>query len=354
MFSEKYHLDSLSPQEFDNFLAEGWYPMGQTIFTTHFLCFFQQFYSAIWIRLPLQGYQYSKSLRKIIRRNNERFRCAIRQAVLTDEKEALYQKYRHTFAGNLPKTLRECHFDYGDDNIYDIREVTVYDGQRLIACSYFHLGHRGAASIQGFYDPNYGSYSLGLYTMLEEIRYCMASGIDFFYPGYVVPGYQRFDYKLRIGQVEYYELRNREWFPYHTLKEENLPLTVMENRLRELLASLHTARLPGKLMYYPLFEICFFRYDDTLYLKYPIFLLSNIHVNELSYIIIVYDLIEQAYILMRCYLLTDDDISINQDYINYFDPIQFFMDAIVEGETLLKSPDPQVIARSLQQLYLLS
>ena len=29
--------------------------------------------------------------------------------------------------------------------------------------------------------------------------------IDYYYPGYVVPGYHRFDYKLKIGEVEFYD-----------------------------------------------------------------------------------------------------------------------------------------------------
>jgi leucyl-tRNA---protein transferase len=354
MFSEKYHLDTLSPTEFDDFLAQGWYPMGQTIFTTHFLCFFRQFYSAIWIRLPLEGYQYSKSLRKLRRRNQERFRIEVNPATFTEEKEALFQRYRLTFSGSLPQTLSECHFDQEENNIFDTREVTVYDQERLIACSYFHLGARGAASIQGFYDPDYSSYSLGLYTMLEEISFCMDSGIDFFYPGYVVPGYDRFDYKLRIGPVDYYELTTQQWLPYHSLKPDNLPLTIMETRLHQMLAVLYTARLPGKLMYYPLFEVNFYSFAQAPYLRYPVFLLCSIHPEEKTYIIIVYDLLDQAYKLMRCYLLPDLGFSINQEYINYFDPMLFFMEPIVEGDILLESPNPEYLALGLHKLHTIS
>ena len=68
------------------------------------------------------------------------------------------------------------------------------------------------------YDPEYDRYSLGFYTMLLEIEYCMELGLKFYYPGYVVPGYSRFDYKLRIGDVDYFDLYSKEWLPFSALQ----------------------------------------------------------------------------------------------------------------------------------------
>ena len=39
-------------------------------------------------------------------------------------------------------------------------------------------------------------YSLGFYTMLLEIDFGIKSGAEYYYPGYVVPNYFKFDYKL--------------------------------------------------------------------------------------------------------------------------------------------------------------
>ena len=73
--------------------------MGQTIFTTHFLCFGKQFYSAIWIRLELENYIFRKRvcLRKLIRQNSDQFRVSVNKGIINNEKEQLYQKYRRKF-----------------------------------------------------------------------------------------------------------------------------------------------------------------------------------------------------------------------------------------------------------------
>ena len=84
-------------------------------------------------------------------------------------------------------------------------------------------GKKSAASILGAYDPDYRKNSLGFFTMLMEIQFCQQMSIPYYYPGYVVPGYSRFDYKLRIGPVSYFDLRQQEWLPYNQLREEDIP-----------------------------------------------------------------------------------------------------------------------------------
>ncbi len=99
MFAIKHYPEQIKGKELDDYLANGWYRMGQTIFTTHFLCFGEAFYSAIWVRLDLEKHEFSKSLRKIIKRNNERFQFHFGKAVIDISRENLYQRYRVTFPG---------------------------------------------------------------------------------------------------------------------------------------------------------------------------------------------------------------------------------------------------------------
>ena len=148
MFAEKHYPEVMIPEELDAYLAKGWYRMGQTIFTTHFLCFGRSFYSAIWIRLPLQGYQFRKSLRKAFRRNQQRFRHRVGPASITPEKEQLYRRYKASFPGILAPSLKDSLLDGEDYNIYNTYEVAVYEGSKLVALSFFDLGKNSAASIE--------------------------------------------------------------------------------------------------------------------------------------------------------------------------------------------------------------
>ncbi len=182
MFTDKYYPDRIAAESLDTYLEKGWYRMGQSIFTTHFLSFDRRFYSAIWIRLALNNYVFSKRLRKLCRRNEELFRCEYGPMRLDEEKEALYQRYRNTFPGVLSYSLKEALLDEEESNVYSTWEVRLYQEEQLVAFSFFDIGQHSAASIQGVYSPDYRGYSLGFYTMLLEIKWCMSQGMNHYYP----------------------------------------------------------------------------------------------------------------------------------------------------------------------------
>lgn len=348
MFAEKHHPDHLLPEDLDLYLSKGWYRMGQTIFTTHFLSFDARFYSAIWVRLPLEDYEFSKSLRKVMRRNSTHFRTCVAPGSLNKEKETLYQKYRGVFPGILSASLRDSLLDGGKRNIYNTYEITVYEGRKLVACSYFDLGVTSAASILGFYDPEYSAHSLGLYTMLAEINFCMQQGMSWFYPGYVVPGYHRFDYKLRIGEVEYFDLRSDGWLPYAGMSET--PLQTMERQSERLHQLLKSVRLPSRMMHYPLFEANLFGFWDAPYLEYPAFVLCAAPPRDNGYIIAVYDVRDAQFKLLRCSPFDDAGFYLSDAFLKNFSPEHFFVELLVVQETLLQSSNPEFIALGLHKL----
>ncbi|MBA4056534.1 MAG: arginyl-tRNA--protein arginylyltransferase, partial [Marivirga sp.] len=53
MFAQVHSPEKLLPRELDAYLEQGWFRMGQTIFTTNFLNFKNEFYSALWLRIML-------------------------------------------------------------------------------------------------------------------------------------------------------------------------------------------------------------------------------------------------------------------------------------------------------------
>lgn len=349
-FAEKHHPNKLSPQELDDYLARGWYRMGQTIFTTHFLCFGSRFYSAIWVRLPLKRYTCSKSLRKIARRNSAHFQSAVAPASLDAEKEELYQKYSKSFAGILSPSLHDSLLDGGEQNVYNTYEITVRENGKLVACSFFDIGIKSAASILGFYDPAYSAYSLGLYTMLEEINYCQQRGMPYFYPGYVVPGYHRFDYKLRIGDVEYFDLRTRSWLPFSLQTAVDTPLMKMEENLASLYQMLKMNRLPSRFMHYPLFEANLFGFWTAPYLEYPVILLCAAPPRANGYILVVFDVRTDRYKLLRCAPFDDAGFYLSDTFLQNFSPEHYFLELIVTEEILLETPNPEFITLALHKL----
>lgn len=354
MFAEKHYPEELLPEELDAYLARGWYRMGQSIFTTHFLCFGEQFYSAIWVRLNLANFTFSKSLRKLLRKNNSLFRTEFNRSRITPEKEELYQLYKESFPGILAPTLRESLLDGEDSNVFDTYEVNVYEGDKLIGVSFFDVGKDSAASIMGIYDPDYQSYSIGLYTLIAEIAFCLRNNFSYFYPGYVVPGYPRFDYKLRIGKVDYLNLATNEWQAFDSLQSNGIPIEKIDQKLLDLKNALQRQGIPCKKLYYPLFEANLFAFWQTDYFDFPLFLLCNPDPKEKmsSYFIIVYDMRDGAYHLLECSPLEDLMFYVNESYTNMFDRQRFFLELIVIKERLLRTTSHEHLQVVLMSLIL--
>jgi len=93
MFAQAKAPEQLLPQELDEYLARGWFRMGQTIFTTNFVHFKNETYSAIWLRIVLSDYEGDRTASKLFRQNAI-FKTSIGPASITPEKEELYDRYK--------------------------------------------------------------------------------------------------------------------------------------------------------------------------------------------------------------------------------------------------------------------
>ncbi|MGH1436998.1 MAG: GNAT family N-acetyltransferase [Lewinella sp.] len=337
-FAEKHYPEAVLGSSLDEYLARGWYRMGQSIFTTHFLCFGEQLYSAIWIRLNMQQHQFRKGQRKLMRKNAERFQIKYAPFKLTQEKENLYQKYKQHFPGYIARSLQESLLDGEEYNTYHTIESQIYDGDQLVGLSYFDLGKDSVASILGIYDPAYAEYSIGYYTMLLEMEYCRQHSIKYYYPGYVVPGYERFDYKLRVGEVEYLQLSTNSWEPYLKFQTKEVPLLQMEHQLKEAQASLAKANVASQLYYYPLFEANLFGMLQATYLDFPVFLnIEPLYPTPQFRYFLVFDVRDQEFKLLRCSNFDDFRFYFNDAYTQAFDPATFLVELTVVEQLLFKT-----------------
>jgi arginyl-tRNA--protein-N-Asp/Glu arginylyltransferase len=212
-----YHFaalaDNLTPADLDEALSNGWFRMRQAIFTTTHLNT-EDCYRVHWLRYPMADIQAHRSHEKI-RKRNGLLRVEIESvADIKAEHEQLYSRYRASInfgAESIHEAL------YGDspvgDSAYATHTISIYNGNKLIAGGYFDTGKFSAASILHFYDPEYKRNSLGKYLMLVTIDFLKARGFKFYYPGYVIAGKSKMDYKLFIGReaAQYFEPATAAW-----------------------------------------------------------------------------------------------------------------------------------------------
>ncbi len=245
-------LDRIYPWELDMYLASGWYRMGQGIYTCSVLWGELGPTPVIWTRLPLKDFTFDKRQRKLMRRNSRRFKVEVRRFVFHEEQERLFDLYRAFFDGYLAPSFKEQVNGPAEGNVFDSLEVAIYDGDELVAFSLFDEGMNSTTSISGIYHPAYARYSLGYWTMLLEMAYSLEKKKGYYYPGYVVPGIPKFDYKLRIGKnIEGFLPAESRWIPYsrfpHELLEPNIIIKLLSLLVEELRSRRICARLFPKL-----------------------------------------------------------------------------------------------------------
>ncbi len=215
-----FYPPRLFGKELDDFLSLGFYRMGQGIFSTHYLIVNDQVHEVSWLRYHIPSVKLSRSVNKICRHSN-RFSCSFKPLSITDEMEALFSLYKTGIDFDPAISVHHWLLEEQDQNVYDTQIIEIRDGGRLIAVGVFDKGENSIAGIMNFYDPAYKKYSLGKYLMLLKVKFAAAENIEWYYPGYIVKGYEKFDYKLFIGHssASIYQPGRNEWVPYNPNKE---------------------------------------------------------------------------------------------------------------------------------------
>jgi arginine-tRNA-protein transferase len=218
-----HYYNSFSPEkltgsDLDKLLALGWYRMHQTIFTSSHVGL-EEVYRVHWLRYSLSEIQSHASHRKIYKRN-ARLHLTIEDfdSIRADHAE-LHQRYYSSIEFDGAMSIEECLF--GEEgtlrNIYNTKCISVFDGNQLVAGGYFDVGDWAAASILHFFDPLYKRNSLGKFLILLTTDFLKLNGYQFYYPGYVVEGNPKMNYKLFLGKeaAQYFDPDTVTWKYFH-------------------------------------------------------------------------------------------------------------------------------------------
>ena len=316
MYSLKEKKEEIIGKELDDYLAKGWYRIEDFIFTTQFFIKDQEIYSSTWIRLPLKDFAFNKRNRKTLSRAKKRFSCRVTKASFSKEKDALYAIYRENFKGVLHAPDIESNLSGPNKrHIFDTWNIEIYDGDKLIALSYFDKGTKTMASILGIYHPDYRKYSLGYVTLLLEIQVAMDLDFTYYYPGYVIHGNPRFEYKKNIGAVEYYDFLNQVWLEEKKFNQNIIPVTILRNKTIQLYRLLQEDNIDSTVYLYNQYEANLHSFLE-LFLEHPLFIGIDLE-DSINRIVIVFDLFTAKYIIYECQSLLEYDEVLAQIYNPY-------------------------------------
>ena len=293
--------EDVQVEKLDTYLQEGWYRVGPALMTCRYVLFDGVLRSAIWTRLPLQGWRPSKSNRKLLSRNLRRFRLETGPAFRDEEKEALYTRYRASVGGERSRDLTR--FLWGDREpsaCWDTRELRLYEGDRLVAFSWFDVGNESVESLIGVYEPALATHSLGYMTMLLECQLGAEQGYAYHYSGYITPGDSTMDYKRRVGALEWLDPWTSTWRPWSEYDTSVLPTTRLHGALLTVQDALRARGVPTALRQYAMFDAPARHSSLERCLADPLFVECFPGRNTSLVVLVVHDLDADEWVVLRC------------------------------------------------------
>ncbi|MEM7658664.1 MAG: hypothetical protein AAF399_21250 [Bacteroidota bacterium] len=347
---EYYFPQTISPARLDRHWAGGWFRSGGALFRSRVLCMEGGLYSVVNIRVKLEGYQMSRSLRKIWRKNQTRFQVETGPASVGAAQERLYQEGKGKFKGYIFETLEEFLYSRVPKGLFNTHEIRVYEGEKLVAASYFDLGEAGIGSILGLYDSAYSNFSLGIYTMLLEVFFAQERGCRFYYPGYILRGTDAFDYKLRLGHIQYHNWHGR-WKSLETLQAESLPTEELDRAFSSLTEALREADIPHSQHLYPPFSLAYLDRHDQGFLGSPTFIYCYPDHWQDDLLLIEYELESGEYVLN---VASKDETSL--DYTNggfsedFFGEDPFERSLLIREDQIIRTTDQTALIQQILQV----
>ena len=274
------------------------------------LCVDADVFSVVNIRLGLDQYSIKKRHRKIKTRVENRFTITCGEVTLRDEHQQLYEQHKSRFKGFIHATLDEYLHAGFHSTVFDTMQICVFDGDQLIAASYFDLGERSMASLIGMYDEAYADYSLGIYTMLKEIEFGQSTHRRWYYPGYVLDKSSSFDYKLQLGNMEYYTPSKR-WGSHVNYDPKQTLAFGLRKAMSRLEKALKQEGIQFRKWHYPYFSMGYMPLWKNRFLHLPlVFELGHDHEGSLM---MGFCPESQEYLLLRVNPCPDEQHFINME-----------------------------------------
>jgi leucyl-tRNA---protein transferase len=210
--NEEFFAGSITAAQLDAFLDKGWRHFGTHFFRYSLNLYKGEIRRVIPLRIRLADFQVSKSQRRVLRKNTD-LRVENRPIEITDETDELFHRHKQRFDHAVPSSIYDFLSTEPATLPCEAREIAVYDGERLLAVSYFDLGAATISGVYAMFDPDQAERGLGTFTMLKEIEYARETGREFYYQGYAYEGESFYDYKKRLSATEAFGWQE-DWLPF--------------------------------------------------------------------------------------------------------------------------------------------
>lgn len=215
--NEAFEAEHVTPEQMDLLLADGWRRFGTKFHRYNLNIYQEEIVRVVPLRVRLADFRFSKSQRRVLRRNED-LRFDLIPADITEEIHELFDAHKDRFRSDAPDSIYT--FLSREPGVpCPTYELTVRDGAaKLLAASFFDVGDISVSSIYGIFDPTEAKRGLGILTMLKEIEWALVNGKQYYYPGYAYDIDSFYDYKKRFSALESFDWAGH-WSPSEPAKE---------------------------------------------------------------------------------------------------------------------------------------
>lgn len=206
---EQTSLNAATPETMDHLWSLGWRHFG-TDFFRYSMMFDDDGQKIIQpLRLDLHQFKFTKSLRRILNKNADT-EVKFVPARLHQQVCAMFQRHKQRFEDNIPEHLSNF---LGEEpgRVTPCLECQVWLDDEQIAASFMESSHTAGSSVYGCFEPVHSDRSLGIFTMLQEIKWALDRGLRYYYSGYATREPSHYDYKKRFHGVQIYDWGTKEW-----------------------------------------------------------------------------------------------------------------------------------------------
>jgi len=161
------------------------------------------------VRVMVQAFAPSKSQKRLLKKNKD-----LRFEVSSEQKESYYPLYEryintlHTDGTMYPATI-EQYQSFLTSTLTQQLFLEVWDCDKLVSVAVTDDLPNALSAVYTFYDPEYRKSALGVFSILNQIRYSKEQGYEFLYLGYQIDECQKMNYKNKY--YPYQQLSNNQW-----------------------------------------------------------------------------------------------------------------------------------------------
>jgi arginine-tRNA-protein transferase len=212
-FIDEYFVRArATPEQMDLLWALGWRHFGNYFFRYSASRRLGGFRTVMPLRVDLSNFAPSRSQRRALAKNRD-LSVVISDTFIDEVKKGLFYRHRERFGENVPDSIYDFLSEEPAVEPCRNREICVYDGDRLLAASFLDIGDQSTSAVYAMFEPSESKRSLGVFTMLEAIRYSRDLGCKYYYPGYAYHEQSVYDYKKNFAGSEYYDWEEG-WKPF--------------------------------------------------------------------------------------------------------------------------------------------